>query len=102
MTLMDSFLKQFNLSGYNDGDVVAICEHKGDIVAVKCDDTMSGIYPDYKTAQSIAFGWIAGFKIKHKTDDGETIDAIILQVNHTKNIVEIFFATDTWDGFQLL
>lgn len=40
------------------GDFIAVCEYNGDIVAVKCDNEMSGIYPDYDTAQPIIMGWL--------------------------------------------
>lgn len=102
MAILDSFMRQFGLSGYNDSDIIAICEYAGDIVAVECDDEMSGIYPHYKTARPIAFNWTVPFRIKHETDDDISIDAIIIQVDHIDKVVEINFATDSWDGFQLL
>lgn len=74
----------------------------GDIVVVKCDDEMSGYYPRYETAESVVFNWITPFKINNKTEDGEIIDAIIIQLDHMKNMIEICFATDSPDGFQPL
>jgi len=53
--MLGAFMKQFGLSGYSDADVIAICGWNGDIVAVKCDDEMSGYYPRYETARPIAF-----------------------------------------------
>ena len=70
-------------------EVVAVCEWKGNLVALPCDNAMSGYYPKYKHSVII----------KEDVEDlyGE-LDALLLikQIDE----YEVVFATDSWDGFQ--
>lgn len=95
--------KIFDEIGFNIGDVIAVCEYNGDIVAVKCDNEMSGIYPDYNTAQPIIIGWLYSFKLFNKLGHRSYMDAIIFEKTKDKEgkeYVEIYFAEDSHDGFQ--
>lgn len=97
--------KVFDNLGFNIGDVIAICEYKGDIVAVKCVDAMSGIYPDYNTAQPLIMRWLYEFKLFNALEIGIDIDAIIFvkeKDKEGKEFVEIYFAEDSHDGFQII
>lgn len=91
----------FEKYGFQDVNTVAITEYKGDIVIVPCEDCMSGIYPDYKKSQPIITGWIDSFSLLNRLEDSDTaIEAIIFQKE--TNGYEIFFATNTHDGFQFI
>lgn len=97
--------KVFDEIGFNIGDVIAVCEYNGDIVAVKCDNKMSGIYPDYRTAQPIIMGWLYKFKLFNSIENSCDIDAIIFikeKDKEGKECVEIYFAEDSHDGFQII
>lgn len=97
--------KIFDEIGFNVGDVIAICEYNGDIVAVGCNNEMSGIYPDYNTAQSIIMGWLYKFKLFNSIENSCDIDAIIFMKEKDKegnDCVEIYFAEDSHDGFQII
>lgn len=62
---------------------------------------MSGIYPDYRKAQPIIMGWLESFTLLNCSEyDGLSIDAIIFRKE--KDGYEIFFASDSHDGFQPL
>lgn len=96
----------FDSMGFENEDTIAICEYNGDIVAVPCENTMSGIYPDYKRSHPLIMGWLYDFKL-FKCIDCNNIDAIIflLYDKEDKNgdkIMEIYFAEDSHDGFQLI
>ena len=84
--------KVFDNLGFNIGDVIAICEYKGDIVAVKCVNAMSGIYPDYNTAQPLIMRWLYEFKLFNALEKDK----------EGKEFVEIYFAEDSHDGFQII
>lgn len=97
--------KIFDEMGFNIGDVIAICEYNGDIVAVECDNEMSGIYPDYRTAQPIIMGWLYKFKVFNLPKNYADINAIIFMKEKDKEgneCVEIYFAEDSHDGFQII
>ena len=70
-------------------EVIALCKWKGNLVAVPCDNAMSGYYPRYREA----------IIIKENVEDlyGE-IEALLLVKYWGK--YEIIFATDSHDGFQ--
>ena len=89
----------FEKFGFQNESVVAITKYKEDIVVVPCEDCMSGIYPDYRKAQSIIMGWLDAFTLLNYSDyDSLTIDAVIFRKENDK--YEIFFAVDSHDGFQ--
>ncbi len=95
----------FDEIGFDECGVIAICEYNGDIVAVRCDNAMSGIYPDYKTAQSIIMGWLYKFKLLNSIENSYDVDAIIFMKGNDEEgneCVEIYFAEDSHDGFQII
>lgn len=97
--------KIFDEIEFNVGDVIAICKYNEDIVAVGCNNEMSGIYPDYNTAQPIIMGWLYEFKLFNSLENSYDIDAIIFikeKNNEGKECVEIYFAEDSHDGFQII
>lgn len=91
----------FEKFGFKDENVIAITKYKDDIIVVPCEDAMSGIYPDYRKAQPIIMGWLESFTLLNCSEyDGLSIDAIIFRKE--KDGYEIFFASDSHDGFQPL
>lgn len=74
----------------------AICEWKGKICFVPCENTMSGIYPKYHRA--IALSENMTFTFENIVGD-EKIAAIIIEEN-PKNNYSFSLAYDSWDGFQ--
>ena len=74
----------------NNEDVIALCKWYDNLVAVPCENAMSGYYPRYDEAVII----------KENVDDlyGE-IEALLL-INCWNGHYEVIFATETWDGFQ--
>ena len=73
----------------NNPRVIALCKCKNNLVAVPCEDDMSGYYPEYENS----------IIIKENVEEiyGE-IKAMLLL--HDFGDYEIQFATDSWDGFQ--
>lgn len=97
--------KIFDEIGFDKYGVIAICEYNGDIVAVGCNNAMSGIYPDYKTAQPIIMGWLYKFKLFNSIENSYDIDAMIFMKGKDEEgneCVEIYFAEDSHDGFQII
>ena len=97
--------KIFDEIGFDEYDVIAICKYNGDIVTVGCYNAMSGIYPDYKTAQPIIMGWLYKYKLFNSVENSCDIDAIIFMKEKDKErneCVEIYFAEDSHDGFQII
>ena len=87
--------KIFDEIGFDEYGVIAICEYNGDIVAVGCDNAMSGIYPDYRTAQPIIMGWLYKFKLFNSIENSYDIYDIIFMKEkdkEEKECVEIYFA----------
>lgn len=69
--------------------VIALCKWKENLVAVPCDDTMSGYYPRYKEAIIIN---------ENVEDIYGRVEALLL-INYWGEY-EAIFVTDSWDGFQ--
>lgn len=95
----------FDEIGFDECGVIAICKYNEDIVAVRCDNAMSGIYPDYKTAQPLIMGWLYEFKLFNSIESSYDIDAIIFMKEKNKKreeCVKIYFAEDSHDGFQII
>lgn len=62
-----------------------ICAYNHNIVKVLFDDAMSGMYPDYNTAEIIA------------PYEGEnTLYGVLIEDN------EVIPVCDSWDGFQII
>ena len=72
----------------------AIAEYGGDIVIAPCEETTSGIYPEYNLSVPI----LSGFSFNKTKVGNEEINAIIVDiVNKTLSFVQ-----DSWDGFQYI
>lgn len=90
----------FNQYNFKDDEVIAICRYRDDIVAVPCDNCMSGYYARYDEAQPIIMNWLNPFKLHDKLDSGIVIDAILF-VPDTEG-TDMYFAVDSHDGFQII
>lgn len=72
-----------------NAEVIALCEWGGDLVAIPCNNEMSGYYPRYADA----------VVIKENVEIIHSYIESLLLINHWESY-EVIFATDSWDGFQ--
>lgn len=71
-----------------------IAEYGGNIVIAPCEETTSGIYPEYSLSVPI----LSGFSFYETKFGNEEIDGIIIDVVDKT----LSFAQDSWDGFQYI
>lgn len=89
--MFDNILKLCN----GKYDIIAICVYDKEVYAVPCEDTMSGIYPDYKQKIKLSNDLVSQFIF-----DNATHYAILL--TNRNGTLEFYLAENTWDGYQIV
>lgn len=89
--MFDSILKLCN-GKYN---FVAICVYDKELYAVPCEETMSGIYPEYKQKIKLSNDLVSQFIF-------ESSDIYAILLTNQNGVLEFYLAEDTWDGYQIV
>lgn len=74
-------------------DMIAICVYDKELYAVPCEETVSGIYPDYKQRIKISNFLVAEYLLNDN-------DAIL--ITNREGVLEVYYAEDSWDGYQII
>ena len=91
--MFDEILKLCN----KEYDIIAICVYDKELYAVPCEDTMSGIYPNYKQKVKLSNNLVSQFIF----DETNTADYAILLTNR-EGFLEFYLAENSWDGYQIV
>lgn len=76
-------------------DIIAICVYDKELYAIPCEETMSGIYPDYKQKMKLSNDLVSQFIFEDK-------DTYAILLTNRNGLLEFYLAEDTWDGYQIV
>ena len=79
-------------------DIIAICVYDKELYAVPCEDTVSGIYPDYKQKVKLSNNLVSNFLF----NDVEPFSKYAILFTNRNGFLEFDLAEDSWDGFQIV